>query len=85
MPQQPSQSDFILYAGTLGRWVGKDNPFKIMADDILRTLNVVSSIQTKKKLAKQKIDILNARVAKLEAAMAEGSRPTSGQRLNKLR
>lgn len=93
MTQQPpsgsDNADLLLYAGMLNRWIGgkgmNGKPFKALAGDIMRTLNVLGGIQAKRKLAQMKIDLLKQRVEKMEAAMEAGTQQPYGHRLDKRR
>lgn len=83
-PAQPPVDPY-LYAASLNSFMTERNPIQILVGDMGRMIQTLANLGKNRKMAQQRIQMLQAQVEKVEGDIARGNPKTVGTRLDKLR
>jgi len=84
-PNNPHPTDPYIYASILNGKMQEQNPLLAMWGDIARMTGFMLNLGKTRKMAQQRLEIMNQQIAKVEHDMASVNPPQVGQRLDKLR
>lgn len=82
---QNQETDPYIYANILNGLMQERNPLQSIWGDIHRMTQFMINLGKTRKMAQQRLEILNQQIAKVEQDMSSVNPPTAGTRLNKLR
>jgi len=82
---QNQETDPYIYANILNGLIQERNPLQSIWGDIHRMTQFMINLGKTRKMAQQRLEILNQQIAKVEEDMKSVNPTSVGNRLNKLR